>query len=118
MKYWSDAVRGKLGEIKGFANIMDDYSFNIKALESIAKEAARRNNNQLLGLIDSIFFASGISIGNAPGAVAGSLPVILRNVVQSPTGLTTIGQGIQKGATTAIGATVRGLIGRMVGEKK
>lgn len=114
MKYWSDAVRKKLSEIKGFSNIMEDYSFNIKALESLAREAARRDNKALLGLIDSIFFASGIAVGDVSGALGGASAI--RKAVESPTVMTNVGQALQKGAATKTGTVLRGLIGRGASE--
>lgn len=116
MKYWSDAVRGKLGEIKGFSDIMKDYSFNIKALESLAKEAARRDNKALLGLIDSIFFASGIAVGDVSGALAGGGIGAIRKAIESPTAMTNIGQALQKGTATKAGTVIKGLIGRGASE--
>lgn len=116
MKYWSDAVRKKLSEIKGFSNIMEDYSFNIKALESLAREAARRDNKALLGLIDSIFFASGIAVGDVSGALAGGGIGAIRKAIESPTAMTNIGQALQKGTATKAGTVIKGLIGRGASE--
>lgn len=58
-KYWSDFLRGKVNNIPGVGTIMKDYSFNIKAFDSIVKAAARNKNNNILGLLDTVMLGTG-----------------------------------------------------------
>jgi hypothetical protein len=58
-KYWSDFLRGKVNKIPGVGTIMKDYSFNIKAFDSIVKAAARNKNNNILGLLDTVMLGTG-----------------------------------------------------------
>lgn len=108
-KYWADIVRGQLAKIPGVAEIMKNYSFNIEALMALGKEAAKINNRQVLGMIDSLFLGSGIAMGEPTTglAVAG-----LRRLTQQA-GLTTrAAQVIQKsGVTTKAGIATKGIIG-------
>lgn len=93
LKTLADEARGRLNQIPGMQAIMDDYSFNIDAFEDLAKEAARRGNNQLLSLIDSIFLGGGLATKNA--APAGLTLLGLRKYLKSGRGATTLGSAIK-----------------------
>lgn len=99
-KYLSDALRKRVNQIPGMGEVMKEYSFNIDALEALATEAKRRGNNQVLSLIDSIFFASGpagVSLGTA------------RKIMNMPASVTNLGAAIEKGGTaTRAGAAAKG----------
>jgi len=109
LKFWSDKIRGKLANINGLGDVMKDYKFNIEALDSLAKESARRDNKEVLGLIDSIFFGAGISGGDP---VTGATITGLRKAFASPTGLTRTGQALQKGTSSGLGVATRGEISK------
>jgi hypothetical protein len=96
---------------KTIGTIMKDYSFYLDAMESIAKEAAKRGNSQILGMIDSLFLG-GAAISSNPSSLL--TMGLLRRIAQSPTALTNLAQIIRKSAaspTTSalIGATSAGL---------
>lgn len=107
----ADRLRGKLSELDGMKEVMSNYQFNIEALESIAKEAARRGNNQIIGLIDSNFLAGGLAgehLGDA------GIAAFLRRYLLSARGTTGLGQAIQNpsigtGMSTALEAGASGL---------
>ena len=104
-KFWANTVRGKLSKVKGLEEIMKDYGFNIEALESLAREASRRGNAQIIGLIDSLFLGGGIATGEPLTGVAMNIG---RRMLNSPRGLTGIGQAIQKsGPTSKIGTLIK-----------
>jgi DNA-binding transcriptional regulator YhcF (GntR family) len=114
-KYWSDTVRGLLKKIPGMEKTMNDYRFDIEALETLAKEASRRGNNQLISLIDSIFL-SGFAMGN-PG-----VPVTLgltRRALNSPSILTRLGSSIENAGTlskTGLGIKASTAVGTRANE--
>ncbi len=84
-KALADAARQRVNSIPGMGDVMKQYSFNIDALEALAKEAARTGNNQILSLIDSIVLSGGLSSGAAlPAATAG----IVRKYLLTPGGKT------------------------------
>ena len=95
LKTLADSVRAKINSIPGMGKVMEDYSFYIEALEALAKEAARRGNNQVISLIDSIFLGGGLGSANpAPLLTIG----VLRRMLLSGTGMTAIGQGLSRSA--------------------
>jgi len=105
-KYLSNELRKRVNSIPGMKNIMKDYAFNIDALEALANEAKRRGNNQVLSLIDSIFFSTGLASGNP---IAGASVGTVRKIINSPYGATTIGSAIEKGGSLSKpGAAVKG----------
>jgi len=89
LKTLADAVRSRVNAIPEMGEIMKDYSFYLDAMESLAKEAARRGNNQVLSLIDSLFL-SGAYAGNNP--IPGLTMGMFRKIVQSAWGTTALGQ--------------------------
>lgn len=108
LKTLSDTLRTQVNHLPGMAKVMEEYSFNIDALDILAKEAARRGNKEALGLIDSMLISGGIGSG-APGpAIAAT---VARKVLASPTGLTRTGQIIEKGGSmTKTGAAAKGAL--------
>jgi len=107
LKTLADAARARVNAIPGVRDVMAKYSFYIEALETLAKEAARRGNNQALSLIDSLFLSSAFGGGNMiPGITAG----MLRKILTSGHGTTILARllntSVASGATSgAIGAT-------------
>jgi len=109
-KFYADKMRGALAKLPGMKSIMNDYRFNIEALEALGKEAARTNNRQVLGLIDSIFIGQGIAMG-AP--VASTALALTRRALGGAPLSTRIAQTIQKsGVSTKAGIATKGLIGQ------
>lgn len=108
-KYWADKMRAELAKIPGVAETMKDYSFNIEALMALGKEAARQNNRQVLGMIDSLFIGSGV-VSGVP--LAGAALATGRKALTSATVRTNLAQAIQKsGVSTKAGIAAKGLIG-------
>lgn len=109
-KYWSDLLRGKLAtDVPGMASVMKDYSFNLEALDSLAGEAKRLGNNQVLSLIDSILLGEGVG-GTHPGV--GGAMFLARKLFTLPGVRTTAAQAIQKsGNLTPLGAGAKALGG-------
>lgn len=98
LKTLSDAVRSRVNKIPGMGEVMKNYSFYIDALESLAREASRRGNNQVLSLIDSLFL-SGAYAGNNP--IPGVTMGMLRKLIMSAPGATYLGQALNKGVISA-----------------
>lgn len=92
LKTLADEARKRLNKIPQLEPVMADYSFNIDALEDLAKEGARRGNNQLLSLIDSIFLGTGLAGGQIPQAVT---LASIRKYIQSGRGATTVGSMVK-----------------------
>lgn len=82
LKTLSDVVRKRVNDIPGMGKVMNDYSFYIDALETLANEAKRRGNNQVIGLIDAAFL-SGIPSNPVTSATLSTLQKILRSVYGS-----------------------------------
>lgn len=112
-KILADRLRGKLAKIPGFGDVMKEYSFNIDALEAIAREASRRGNNQIFSLIDSVIFGGGFAAGNPIGAATIGAG---RRALNSPSALTGIGNSIQSGTPSKFTTGLRGAIGRGASE--
>lgn len=104
-KYLADNMRNRLAELPGMKATMGEYRFNIEALEALAKEAARRENKDVLGLIDAALLGGGIANGSP---FAGATLGLTRRMLNSPSGLTKLGQTIQKGTLTNSGAVLKG----------
>jgi hypothetical protein len=101
-KYWSDFLRGKVNNIPGVGNIMKDYSFNIKAFDSIVKAAARNKNNNILGLLDTVMLGTGNLI-----------PAIALKGSRTAAVSTNIAQGlraIENGLPQTISGGIRGAV--------
>lgn len=110
-KVIADTLRAKLSDIPEMADVMKNYSFNIQALEALAKEAARRGNNQVISLIDSIFLGGGLSSENPSGLLTMG---VLRKLLMSGRGMTGLGQAMNNSVAGAVqggatGATASGL---------
>lgn len=120
LKTLADAARSRLNSIPGMKDIMSKYSFYIDAMDTLAKEAARRGNTQALSLIDSLFLSSAFGGNNAiPGVTAG----MFRKYVMSGPGVTGLGQMLNKGtigpgASTAIQAGASGLANLLIPQKQ
>lgn len=105
----ANALRSKLNNLPGMGNIMKDYSFSIDALEALAKEAQRKGNSQVIGMIDSILFTGGASAG---GPLLGAGSFLARRSLASPTIATGGAQMINNlGRATA---PMRSLTGRAI----
>lgn len=99
MKYWSDFMRQKVNNIPGLDKIMKDYSFNIKAFDSLAKEAAKRNNKELLGLFDMVLLGTGNIV-----------PAVAVKAGRTAAATTNIAQALNKGVASGIGLGTRGAV--------
>lgn len=104
LKTLADAARKRVNAIPGMGDVMGKYSFYIDAMETLAKEAARRGNNQALSLIDSLFLSSAFGADNyIPGLTAG----MVRKLFMSGKGTTMLAGLLNKSAasTPMIGTT-------------
>ena len=104
LKTLADTARARVNAIPGIGEVMAKYSFYIEALDTLAKEAARRGNNQALSLIDSLFLSSAFGGGNMiPGVTAG----MLRKILTSGQGTTILARllNTSTAAPATIGAT-------------
>ena len=105
-KYWSDSLRGQINKIPGMKPVMNDYQFNIEAMNALAKTAARRGNNAVLNIMDTLIFEGGIQEGS-PGL--GAAMGAARRIATSPIGATNLGSAIEKSGTlTKKGAFLKG----------
>lgn len=87
----ADALRSKLNNLPGMGSVMKDYSFSIEALEALAKEAQRKGNAQVLGMIDSILFTGGATAG---GPLVGAGSFLARKTLSSAPVATGLAQGL------------------------
>lgn len=102
LKYWTDSLRDKIAKfVPSVGGAMKDYSFNIKAIDSLAKFAARTGNKEVLGLIDSVFLGSA-AMGEPTIATVG----LLRKVLQSPRLGTALAQEVVR-APSATGMGIK-----------
>lgn len=109
LKTLADVARSRLNAIPDIGDIMSKYSFYIDAIDTLAKEASRRGNNQALSLIDSLFLSSAFGGNNMiPGVTAG----VLRKILTSGHGTTVLARLLN--ASTASGTT-SGLTGASSG---
>lgn len=116
-KFWSNNVRNKLREIPGLEAIMKDYSFNIDALEALAKEATRRGNAEVIGLLDSVFIGSGVALGEP---LTGTAIALARRGARAPIFSTRVGSLIQSpGIKSRLGGeTLRGTANQLIFKDK
>ena len=105
LKEVADRLRVNLKAIPGMGKAMDDYVFNIEALEHLAKLAQRQGNAQLISLMDSVFF-SGAAVGNP---AVGTLLGLGRRALNLP-GIATRGASAieNSGLLTKTGAALKG----------
>lgn len=81
---------------------MKDYSFNIQALEELAKEAVRRGNANVITLVEGTLLGSGSPVG--AGIYAG------KKLINTPAGVTNLASSIAKQAEkSTTGQAVRGV---------
>ena len=101
LKFLADKLRDRVNKIPGMGEVMKDYSFNIQALESLAKEAVKRGNTNIVSLVEGTLLGSGSPIG--AGIFAG------KKLLNTPAGVTTIGKAIAKPAEVSnVGQAIRG----------
>ena len=105
LKYLTDKLRGEINAIPGMKDVMEDYSFNIEALESLAKEAKRRNDKAALGMFDNFLLSGGIISGEPATAVGVN---IAKRLATAPRAMTKAAQAIDKGTSTPFGKSIRG----------
>lgn len=111
LKTLADTARARLNEIPGMGEAMKVYSFHIEALDTLAKEAARRGNNQALSLIDSLFLSSAFGGNNAiPGLTAG----MLRKILMSGQGMTSLAQSLNNSIAGPVQSGVTGAASNLV----
>lgn len=116
-KYWSDFLRGKIAkEIPGMAKVMGDYSFSLDALEALAKEATRRGNNQIFGLIDSALFGGGIIFDQPQTGIGLG---VVRKMLTSPGVNTRLGSALNtSGNITRKGAVLKSAVSSVMTKRK
>lgn len=108
LKFLADALRSRLAKVPGMGDVMKDYSFNIDALEALSKEAARRGNNQVISLIDSVLLGGGVASANP---VTGSALYAVRKGLNQPAVVTRAAQAINRSGTlTKTGAAAKGTL--------
>jgi hypothetical protein len=103
----TDTLRSRLAKLPGMENTMNEYRVYIEALDRLAKEAARRGNNQVIGLIDSVLFGAGSFVN----PIVGTGVSLTRKVLSSPFGSTVPASLIQRGVSTPLGVGARGAAG-------
>lgn len=89
----ADNLRGKLSKIEGVGDLMNEYRFNIEAMNSLVKEAARRGNTKIFSLFDGM--VGGTSIG-AGMPLGGAGLITAFRTIQTPAILTALGRGLDK----------------------
>lgn len=104
-KFLSDALRTRVNRVPGMKDVMKDYAFYIDALEALGKEARRRGNNQVVSLIDSLFFSTGLASGNP---VLGVGAGVARKLINMPTGATNIASAVENAKRGLAGQALRG----------
>ncbi len=106
LKTLADTLRGKLAKIPEFADTMNDYRFNIDALEALAREAKRRGNNNLVSFLDAAIFGGGAALGGTLGGVG---LAAARKATTMPSLMTRVAQGLNKvGPVSKLGVLLRG----------
>jgi hypothetical protein len=107
-KYLSDLIRTKVRELPGMNKIMDDYRFNIEALESLSKELVKRNNQAAVSAIDTLLLGTGFATGMTPTAIA---VTGLKKIFSSGRVQTGLGQAIEKsGVSSTLGIGTKGAL--------
>lgn len=97
LKFLADELRKRLTKIEGFADVMKEYAFNIKAMEALSKEAVRRGNSNVITLVEGTLLGGGSPVG--AGIYAG------KKLLNTPTGITNIANAINK--TDAVSNTAQ-----------
>jgi hypothetical protein len=111
----SDQLRGKLNSIPGMKEVMNEYRFNIEALNSLAKEAARRGNSAVINLIDTALFGFGGGLAGPEGAAA--FPLV-RRALTLPSVVTGVGSKLESTGSGKFGTLFRGAIGSQIPTKE
>lgn len=107
LKTLADTARNRVNSVPGMGKIMENYSFNIDALEAIAKDAARRGNNNIISLIDGVFLGGGLA-GGEPATALGM--GVVRKLSTIPRVLTTLGQSMSRPNLGSAGSAVVGSV--------
>jgi hypothetical protein len=106
LKTLADKARERVNAVPEMGSVMKEYAFNIEALETLAKEAARRGNNQALSLIDSLFLSSSFG-GERPEV--GLAAALARKFFISGQGMTGAGQFLQKETGNVLPGAIGGV---------
>lgn len=102
LKFLADQLRTRLSKVDGMGEVMKDYSFNIQALEALAKEAVRRGNSNVITLVEGTLLGSGSPVG--AGIYAG------KKLINTPSGVTNLGSAIAGQAEkSTTGQALRGI---------
>lgn len=108
-KTLADTLRGRIADnVPGVKETMKNYSFYIDAMDALAAEAKRTGNNQVVGLIDSVF------LGGAAASANPSIPVaigIIRKLTATPAGKTLLAQLINEANMGVVGSAGIGAAG-------
>jgi hypothetical protein len=111
----SDLVRASLNKIPGMSPVMNNYRFYIEALESLAKEAAKRGNSAVINLIDTALFGFGGGLAGPQGAAV--LP-LTRRALTLPKVVTELGSKLDKGSTGTVSKVIKASIASQVPNKQ
>jgi hypothetical protein len=113
LKFLTETLRKRLRDVPGFADIMDDYSEALTALENLGKEGARANNAAVIGMIEAGFLGAGAMAG-MPAVATGV--ALARRIALAPRVSTAVGSAIAKSTPSTIGIMSRGAGASMVNE--
>ena len=115
LKQLADVLRGRINNIENVGSLMKDYTFYIDALESLASEASRRGNNQVLGLLGTVLLGGGIA-GGTP--TQGILAAAISKYLRSSLGTTAAAQALRIGtASPTVGAGIGAASSLLVGRE-
>lgn len=105
LKTLADVARNRLNEIPGMGKLMKDYSFYIEGLLDLSKEAARRGNNQVVSLIDSLFLGGALT---QPSVIPLSLAAVGRRLLYAAPGATGLGQMLNNSVLNPVQSALGG----------
>lgn len=89
----ADILRGKINNLEGIGDLMNEYRFYIQSFESLVNEAKRRMNVKTLTLTDGLIGGTSITAGTPLGG-AGLMAAF--RTIQTPAVLTALGRGLDK----------------------
>ena len=113
-KYAADFLRGRLAKA-GLEKLMNEERIYIEAIDAIIADAIKRNNKNVIGLVDLLAGGGGMVAGGGLGGVTAAAGI---RAFQSPFNLTQLGSAIDKltKMTTGLGGKMKG--GLLGGERQ
>lgn len=95
----ANLLRGKLAEIPELKYLMNEERIFIEGFDSLVEYASRKQNSQMLGLIDSLLVSGGVAGGiPALGVIGGEAAY---RTIKNPVSFTGIAQGLHKAGKVA-----------------